>query len=70
MARQYVRCSFGSSAKLFTYHNDGAPVAVGAIVDVVTPNGATVPVEVKEVDAEQPSFATKPIVGISETPAL
>jgi hypothetical protein len=70
MPRQYVRCSFGNSAKLFTYHNDEAPVAVGALVDVVTPNGATVPVEVKEVTDEQPPFATKPIVGISSTEAI
>lgn len=64
--RQYVKCKFPSSPREYTYHNDGAPVAIGAIVDVETKNGI-VPVEVTGVDTEMPSFPTKPIIGISET---
>lgn len=59
--RQYVAVNFGgASAKTFTYHNDGEPLAIGDKATVNTKNGAIRTVEVVELFAEAPPFDTQP----------
>lgn len=65
MPRQYVACKFRpEDRRSYTYHNDGEPVAPG---DVVKAPGRSEDgwqrVHVVSVSDEEPSFATKPILG-------
>lgn len=63
---QYVKCRFRSSdTRLYTYANDGAPVASGDFVKVPDNRdpSAWKRVEVVEVTADAPSFQCKPILG-------
>lgn len=71
MARQYIAVRFRPADRQpYTYHNDGAPVAVGDRVKVPDRSGdgwnrATV----EAVDVEEPKFATKAILGMVEEAA-
>ena len=61
MPRQYLACKFRTTDKRsYTYHNDGAPRAVGDEVEVETRDGVKT-VTVVSVSDQAPSFATKPI---------
>jgi hypothetical protein len=61
--RQFVSVQFHpSDRKTYTYHNDGEPVTEGDQVVVNTDRGPA-EVEVISVFADEPPFATKPIVG-------
>lgn len=62
MSRQYVACAFKGQDRTYTYHNDGAPVAVGDLVTVEGRHG-TGAVTVREILSHPPSFPTKPILG-------
>lgn len=68
MMMQYVECKFPNSSKSYCYHWDGAPLAIGDKVDVMTDRGA-LSVEVVGFRAEKPPFATKPIMGKVVSPA-
>jgi len=60
---QYVGVKFKTwDQRVYTYHNDGDPVAPGDQVDVMTRDGKKA-VEVVEVSYLKPSFATKAIMG-------
>ena len=61
MARQYVGCTFKGGGRIYTYHNDGDPVAVGQEVKVESREGGWQRVTVVSVSEQAPSFATKPI---------
>jgi hypothetical protein len=64
MSRQFVAVEFRSGGRKYTYHNDGDPVAAGALVKVPDRSGdgwqrATVVTAF----ADPPAFATKAILG-------
>ena len=68
MARRYVAVEFKPGGRTYTYHHDGAPLAVGneVKVSVGTPNRQGYTREQKAtvvalVD-EKPPFATKPVI--------
>jgi hypothetical protein len=58
--RQYVEVQFGTSSRIYTYHNDGAPLAVGQQAQVETKHGL-VTVTVTGI-RDEPPFATKPAI--------
>jgi hypothetical protein len=61
--RQFVAVRFKPwERRTYTYHNDGAPIAIGEEVEVDTPKGRQ-RVEVVGLSDLTPSFPTKPIVG-------
>lgn len=61
--RQFVVVRFKPwDQRTYTYHNDGEAVAAGDAVVVNTAKGPAT-VEVMSVGADEPEFATKPIVG-------
>jgi hypothetical protein len=63
MPRQYVDCRFKpTDARSYVFHNDGEPVRTGDAVKVATRRGDAI-VEVVGIDADPPTFATKPILG-------
>lgn len=59
MDRQFVKCAFDGSDRLYTYHNDGPPAAVGERGTVDTKKGRA-SVTVMDVTDEAPPFETKP----------
>ncbi len=68
MARQYIAVCFGlPGSRLYTYHNDGAPLAVGDTVVVSTgkPNSRgyqkTTKLKIVELIDRKPPFPTKPV---------
>lgn len=63
--RQYVAVKFKmNDGRLYTYHNDGPPVAVGDVVKVAARDGdGSQKVRVAEIVNNKPPFATKPIIG-------
>lgn len=60
---QYVACRFGESGQTYTYHNDGAPVAVGDKVKVEVRNEGSKTVTVVQILDKAPKFTTKPVLG-------
>lgn len=61
--RQYVACKFRSSdTRTYTYHNDGAPLAVGDTVTVEDRGGGSKRVEIAEIVPDAPKFPTKPVL--------
>lgn len=68
--RQFAVCKFRPGDRRgYTYHNDGAPVAVGDRVTVDGPRGeGKMTVEVSEIGVPEPSFATKAILGLAPPP--
>lgn len=67
-SRQYVACVFREGdARQYTYHNDGAPVAVGDRVRVTGRSGAEQVVIVAAFPPPcfVPNFETKPILGLA-----
>lgn len=63
--RQYVAVTFRpGEARTYTYHNDGAPLAIGDEVKVAdNRSDGWKRVTVAAVDVAEPAFATKPILG-------
>ena len=65
---QFVKCRFRpADTRLYTYINEGDPVAPGDFVKVADardPNDGWKRVEVMEVTSEEPPFACKPILGL------
>ena len=71
--RQYVACTFkAGDARSYTYHNDGAPLAVGDVAKVEDHRGGGWKrVYVVAIDVEKPTkFDTKPILGKAEPEPL
>ena len=67
-SRQFVACKFKPwDQRSYTYHNDGAPVAVGDRVTVETAKG-TQTVTVDALVPHAPTFPTKPILGLAPPP--
>lgn len=65
MPRQFVKCRFRpADTRLYTYINEGEPVAVGDWVKVPdSRSDGWKRVEVMELTDEEPPFACKPILG-------
>lgn len=68
MERQYVAVKIGTGGgRSYTYHNDGAPLAVGDEVEVYIgkPNSRgyrkKAKLKIVSLVAEKPSFPTKPV---------
>lgn len=67
-SRQFVACAFRpGDVRTYTYHNDGAPVAVGDRVIVET-NRGTQTVTVESLPTQAPTFPTKPVLGLAPPP--
>ena len=64
---QYVSCKFRSTdSRTYTYSNDGPPVAVGDEVKVAdNRSDGWKRVEVVSITDKEPSFPTKPILGLA-----
>jgi len=62
MTRQYIGVRFRPRGQLYTYHNDGDPVAVGDRVKINGRDGWQ-SLEVATVSDQAPRFETKPILG-------
>jgi hypothetical protein len=62
MARQFVGCTFHPGGRVYTYHNDGEPVAVGQEVRVEAREGSWKAVTVVSITDEAPAFPTKPVL--------
>lgn len=61
--RQYITVRFAvNDWRTYTYHNDGAPVVPGDLVEVQTVHGIK-HVVVVLAGFEQPPLQTKPIIG-------
>lgn len=64
MSRQFVAVEFRSGGRKYTYHNDGPPVAAGALVKVPDRSGdGWQRGVVVTAFADKPAFATKAILG-------
>jgi hypothetical protein len=65
--RQYIGIAFREGGSLYTYHNDGAPVAVGDKVIIPARNGGQQVVTVADIAPPcfAPKFETKPIIGLA-----
>lgn len=57
--RQFVKCTFGSGARAYTYHNDGEALAIGDRVNLETKHGFATG-EVVELVDETPAYPTRP----------
>ena len=63
--RQYVGVILGTGTRVYTYHNDGDPVAEGDEVRVPTFRGeGWTAVRVVEIIDEAPRFSTRAIQGL------
>lgn len=62
--RQYIACRFPNQTRVYTYHNDGDPVAVGDKVIVESRTGRAF-VEVVSLSDDKPPFETKEILGLA-----
>ncbi len=61
---QFVAVKFSANDKrVYTYRNDGEPVAIGDKVDILSRTGTKMSVEVVSTTDEEPSYACKPILG-------
>lgn len=64
--RQFVAVAFrAGDRRTYTYHNDGAPVAIGDRVLIEKRGGGEQAVTVAEISDEDPRFQTKPILGLA-----
>ncbi|HWA22292.1 MAG TPA: hypothetical protein VG735_07860 [Caulobacterales bacterium] len=64
--REYVQVRFKpGDAKTYCYHNDGAPLHVGARVRVETRDGIKT-VDVVDVGYDSPPYGTKEVLGAAE----
>lgn len=61
--RKYVRCTFPSSTREYTYHADDLDLVVGDTVDVETARGIAHVNVVGFADAAPYGITTKPIIG-------
>lgn len=70
MGRQYLACKFRpKDSRLYTYHNDGPPVACGDVVRVPDRSGdGWQRVTVHEIDYIPPPYTTKAILGRDDDP--
>lgn len=70
MSRRFVTVSFRCGGRAYTYHAGDEPVAVGDVVKLPgkRDEGWTRGIVV-DVDAPEPEFETRPILGIIETAA-
>ena len=70
MSRRFVTVSFRCGGRAYTYHAGDEPVAVGDVVKLPgrQAEGWTRGI-VEAVDVPEPTFETRPVLGIIETAA-
>jgi hypothetical protein len=67
VTRQLIAVEFSPGGRMYTYHNDGEPLANGEDVVVLTPRGPKT-VRVVSIHPAPPKVETKPIVGRADRP--
>jgi hypothetical protein len=66
---QFVATRFRpNERRLYTFHNDGEPVALGDFVEVELRDGSKKIVEVASLIDAKPSFPTAPVLSKAERP--